>query len=60
MNPFGEDDLHARIAGAKLSVLHPLHMQATCVDGTRHEALAINEVSLFARNRAGCQTQNFR
>ena len=47
MNPFGEDDLHARIASAKLSVLHPLHMQATCVDGTRHEALAINEVSLL-------------
>ena len=47
MNPFGEDDLHARIASAKLSVLHPLHMQATCVDGTHHEALAINEVSLL-------------
>ena len=27
MNPFGEADLHARIASAKLSVLHPLHMQ---------------------------------
>ena len=47
MNPFGEDDLHARIASAKLSVLHPLHMRATCVDGTRHEAMAINEVSLL-------------
>ena len=28
MNPFEEDNLHARIASAKLSVLHPLHMSA--------------------------------
>ena len=47
MNPYEEDNLHARIASAKLSVLHPLQMLATCVDGTHHEALAINEVSLL-------------
>jgi len=47
MNPFDEDNLHARIASAKLSVLHPLRMQAVTVDGTHHEALAINEVSLL-------------
>ena len=47
MNRFEEDGLHERIAGAKLSVLHPLHMQATANDGTEHSALAINEVSLL-------------
>ncbi len=47
MNEYDEDDLHERLAAAKISVIHPLRMQALGVDGERYEALAINEVSLF-------------
>ena len=47
MNEYNEDGLHERLAAAKVNVIHPLRMQATGMDGTSHEALAINEVSLF-------------
>lgn len=47
MNGYGEDDLLARLADARLSLLRPLKMTATDADGKMHEALAINEVSLL-------------
>ncbi len=47
MNAYDEDDLPDRLAKAHANVLHPLRMSATTLDGTRHEALAINEVSLL-------------
>lgn len=47
MNEFREDDLLERVAGAKLSVIHPLRMQAENVAGETLNALAINEVHLF-------------
>ena len=47
MNSYGEDDLLARLADARLSLLRPLKMTATDADGKTHEALAINEVSLL-------------
>ncbi len=47
MNDYGEDGLVERISEANVSVIHPLRMKAVCAEGKRHEALAINEVSLF-------------
>lgn len=52
MNEFGEDSLIERLQAAEEAVINPLAMRATCADGTMHEALAINEVSLL---RAGPQ-----
>jgi len=47
MNEYNEDDLPERISDANISVIHPLRMSARSAGGERHEALAINEVSLF-------------
>lgn len=52
MNSFSVENLYERLAKAEEEVIHPLHMKAVCVDGTVHDALAINEVSLL---RAGPQ-----
>jgi len=51
MNAYDEDDLPARLARAHATTLHPLRMVATDVDGAKHEALAINEVSLLRQAR---------
>jgi NAD+ kinase len=47
MNEYREDDLIGRLERAELSRIHPLAMSATDTAGAEHEALAINEVSLF-------------
>lgn len=47
MNDHHEEDLPERIAAAIPSVIHPLRMRATTTDGTVHENVAINEVSLL-------------
>jgi NAD+ kinase len=47
MNEFQEDDLIERLQAAEISEIHPLQMRATTADGEMHEALAINEVSIF-------------
>src|ERR1700731_3496744 len=47
LNEFSTRDLHARLAAAKESVIHPLLMRATDVHGMVHLHHAINEVSLF-------------
>lgn len=47
MNDFNESDLRDRLAAAEQTVMHPLIMTATDTDGARHQAYAINEVSLF-------------
>lgn len=52
MNEFDIEDLPNRLNAAEVAEIHPLHMRATCVDGSVHNALAINEVSLI---RAGPQ-----
>ncbi len=51
MNDYAEDDLPARIAAAERAQIHPLAMTATDAHGARHEALAINEVSLLRQTR---------
>jgi NAD+ kinase len=47
MNAYGEDDLIARLEKAESSVIHPLLMRATDMNGKRMQAHAINEVSLL-------------
>jgi NAD+ kinase len=47
MNDYREDDLRGRLARAEVNVIHPLAMRAVDAHGKQHEALAINEVSLF-------------
>lgn len=57
MNEYVETGLLERLAAAEEEVINPLAMRATCADGTVHEALAINEVSLL---RAGAQAAKLR
>ncbi|WP_417523116.1 NAD kinase [Marinovum sp.] len=57
MNAYGEQGLIERLTAAQEEVINPLSMQATCLDGTLHHALAINEVSLL---RAGPQAARLR
>ncbi|MGF1651267.1 MAG: NAD kinase [Hyphomicrobiaceae bacterium] len=47
MNDYAEIGLPERLARATLTRIHPLKMTARTVQGESHEALAINEVSLF-------------
>src|SRR5260370_23814549 len=47
MNEFSAHDLHARLAAARESLIHPLLMRATHVHGVVHLHHAINEVALF-------------
>ncbi len=51
MNEYREDDLMERLNAARRTDLHPLQMQAETMDGKKHEALAINEVSLLRETR---------
>lgn len=57
MNAYSSAGLRQRLATAEEEVINPLHMAATCVNGTAHRALAINEVSLL---RAGPQAAKLR
>ncbi|WP_099826842.1 NAD kinase [Oceaniglobus indicus] len=57
MNEYSEADLPARLDEAMEEVINPLVMHATAIDGTVHEALAINEVALL---RAGPQAAKLR
>ena len=47
MNEFSEARLMQRLDAAQTTVIHPLRMRATDVDGRTHEFRAINEVSIF-------------
>ena len=47
LNDYGEMKLVERLEAAETTVIHPLRMTAYGRSGATHEALAINEVSLF-------------
>lgn len=47
LNDYKESGLKERLQKAEISTIHPLRMTAHDKDGVTHEALAINEVSLF-------------
>ncbi|MGV6812657.1 MAG: NAD kinase [Brevirhabdus sp.] len=57
MNEYAEDGLEERLTRAEEEVINPLSMRAEAPDGTVHEALAINEVSLL---RAGPQAAKLK
>lgn len=57
MNAWQIDGLLDRLDQAEMAVLNPLRMQATRIDGSVTEALAINEVSLL---RQGAQAAKLR
>lgn len=57
MNAWSPEGLEARLDSAEMALLTPLRMQATRIDGTVVEALAINEVSLL---RQGAQAAKLR
>lgn len=57
MNAFAAEGLVERLRAAIEEVINPLAMFARTEDGTQHEALAINEVSLL---RAGPQAAKLR
>lgn len=47
MNEYAVENLRGRLAAARETVIHPLLMRATDVNGVLHEHHAINEVALF-------------
>ena len=51
MNDYREDQLIERIAAAEQAIIHPLSMTAIDAHGARHQALAINDVSLLRETR---------
>ena len=57
MNVYSETDLIDRLDAAEETVINPLSMTATCMDGSTHQRLAINEVSLL---REGPQAAKLR
>lgn len=57
MNEYSEGGLTERLEAAIEEEVNPLSMHATSADGTVHEALAINEVSLL---RASAQAAKLR
>lgn len=57
MNALATGDLIERLEAARTTILKPLSMTAIDVGGVRHEAVAINEVSLF---RETSQTAKIR
>jgi NAD+ kinase len=59
MNDYQEMDLPTRIAAAKASVIHPLRMTATCIDGSVHENVAINEISLLRQTHQTARLRIF-
>jgi NAD+ kinase len=50
MNEFSTHDLKARLSAARESLIHPLLMRATDVQGKVHIHHAINEVALFRQS----------
>jgi NAD+ kinase len=47
MNDFAEDDLAERLAQAEATVIHPLRMTSTNMQGQKRRAIAYNEVSVW-------------
>ncbi len=50
MNEYREEGLIERLMAAEVSTVHPLRMNALDGNGESHEALAINEVSMFRQS----------
>lgn len=57
MNDAPIEKLPERIADAEATVIHPLEMKATTIDGKTETAMAINEVSLFRETRQSARVR---
>jgi NAD+ kinase len=57
LNEYRRDDLIARLKKAHCEKLSPLRMIATAIDGAKHEALAVNEVSLLRETRQAAKIE---
>jgi NAD+ kinase len=57
MNEYSEESLLQRLDAAEEAVIHPLQMRATGLDGSLHEELAINEVSLLRQGAQAAKLQ---
>jgi NAD+ kinase len=57
MNDFEVDGLHQRLARTEKFTLHPLRMEATTVEGSTVNAMAINEVSLLRETRQAAKIE---
>lgn len=57
MNKFRIGGLLERLDDAKCTVLHPLRMEVEDKEGRHHEALAINEVSVFRETRQAAKIE---
>jgi NAD+ kinase len=51
LNPYKEEDLYEKIKNANRIDIHPLRMTAKGCDGSKHEAVAFNEVALLRETR---------
>lgn len=51
MNEYAENDLEGRLDAAEAASVHPLRMRAVSSDGSSHDAIAFNEVSLLRETR---------
>jgi len=59
MNEYRDDSLRERLAAAECATIHPLRMRATLADGSKAEALAINEVSLLRETHQAAKIRIF-
>lgn len=59
LNEYKNRDLRSRIENANAYEIHPLRMQATEVNGTVHEAIAYNEVSLLRETHSSAKIMVF-
>lgn len=57
LNPSSADSLKDRLDNAQKVIIHPLRMTATDVSGTKHEAIAFNEVSLIRQTRQAAKLE---
>ncbi len=59
LNDYSEDMLLERLETAEINIIHPLRMVAFAKDGTEHQGLAINEVSLFRQTYQAAKLRIF-
>src|SRR5262245_771524 len=58
LNDYHEDSLKERLKAAETTIIHPLRMTAYDRHGVKHEALAINEGSLFRQIYQAAKLRN--
>lgn len=57
MNEYSEENLIERLENSEENVIHPLKLKAVNANGETHNAIAINEVSLFRSSHQAAKLQ---